>query len=149
MKDSEEHADLETNLNASQVHLDFLTSGYLQALDLIPITISNNLEAIAPPAPPGSNMIPMTTLNTASSAIPSANQGEKKVRIKRVPKGVIPGVTPPPDPERWIKKSERSGSGQGSGRRKKVGGGSTQGSTMEPTSSHAPKSSAGKSKKKK
>jgi len=52
----------------------------------------------------------------------------KKVRMRRVPPGVVPGLTPPPDPERWLKKSERSTFGQG--RRRKGaggGGGATQG----------------------
>lgn len=69
--------------------------------------------------------------------------------MSRVPKGVTPGVTPPPDPERWIKKSERSTFGQGVGRRRKAGGGATQGSVAEPASSHTAKAGGGKGKKKK
>lgn len=73
--------------------------------------------------------------------------------MKRVPKGVVPGVTPPPDPERWVKKSERSTFGQGAGRRRKAGGGgATQGSAAvdQPVAtsvSHGAKSGKGKKKK--
>jgi signal recognition particle subunit SRP72 len=50
----------------------------------------------------------------------------RKVRARRVPKGIVPGVTPPPDPERWLKKSERSTFQQARGK-KKGSGGATQG----------------------
>ena len=136
-------------MNAAQAHLDFLTSGYLRSLDTLPSALANNLETVAPPAPAGSNVHSVTASNVVSTAISSVNPSEKKVRMKRVPKGVVPGVTPPPDPERWIKKSERSTFGQGAGRRKKAGGGATQGSTADAASSHVPKSSSGKNKKKK
>lgn len=79
----------------------------------------------------------------------------KKVRMKRVPKGVIPGATPAPDPERWLKKSERSSFGQG-GRKRRGAGGATQGVVLEntPAQSHSGKSTGGgishtKGKKKK
>ena len=103
--------------------------------------------------------------SAASAAAAQANvddptitiQPKKKVRMSRVPKGVVPGVTPPPDPERWLKKSERSTFGQG--RKRRGGGGAgTQGSTVEAGppgsgtasgSSHNVKSGGGKSKKKK
>ena len=69
--------------------------------------------------------------------------------MKRVPKGVVPGVTPLPDPERWLKKSERTASTHGNRRRKGGGdGGATQGS-MEPAASGGQKSGAGKGKKRK
>ncbi|KAL5531847.1 hypothetical protein ACEPAF_5410 [Sanghuangporus sanghuang] len=138
--DSEEHADLVTNLNAAQAHLDFLTTGYLHALDALPSSVTNNLETAAPPAPPGSTNL--FNLHTPSSQ-PPAQTKEKKVRMSRVPKGVIPGVTPPPDPERWIKKSERSTFGQGMGRRRKAGGGATQGSVAEPASGQPAKATGG------
>jgi signal recognition particle subunit SRP72 len=75
--------------------------------------------------------------------------------MSRVPKGVVPGVTPPPDPERWLKKSERSTFGQGRKRRGGGGGGGTQGSTVESAASGAAAGGAshsvktGKGKKKK
>ena len=68
------------------------------------------------------------------------------MRMKRVPKGVVPGVTPPPDPERWLKKSERTVFGQGN-RRRKGGGGATQGA-MEPAGGGGQKTGGGKGKKK-
>ena len=77
--------------------------------------------------------------------------------MSRVPKGVTPGVTPPPDPERWLKKCERSTFGQGRKRRGGAGGGGgTQGSTVDSAgsggggasaSSHNVKSGKGKKKK--
>ena len=74
------------------------------------------------------------------------------VRKKRVPKGVIPGVTPPPDPERWLKKSERTNAFIQSGKKRKTGGGgATQGiieSTSPPTQS-GKTGGGGKGKKKK
>lgn len=92
----------------------------------------------------------------APEDVGATNSKEKKVRIKRVPKGVIPGVTPPPDPERWLKKSERSTFGQvGKKRRGGAGGGATQGVVTESvpanTQSHSGKSTGGggKGKKKK
>lgn len=54
----------------------------------------------------------------------------KKVRAKRIPKGVVPGVTPPPDPERWIKKSQRSKPAHGK-KGKGRATGATQGFTTE------------------
>lgn len=80
--------------------------------------------------------------------------------MSRVPAGVVPGVTPPPDPERWLKKSERSTFGMGRKRKGAGGGGATQGSSAldiqsgapgGAVSGHAGKSSGGggKGKKKK
>lgn len=146
-QDSEEHSDLATNLNAAQAHLDFLTTGYLHALDTLPPSITNNLETAAPPAPPGSASL--SNVHGPPSQ-PPAQPKEKKVRMSRVPKGVVPGVTPAPDPERWIKKSERTSYGQGMGKRRKAGGGATQGSVAEPASGQTAKATGGgKSKKKK
>jgi signal recognition particle subunit SRP72 len=72
------------------------------------------------------------------------------VRKKRVPKGVIPGVTPLPDPERWLKKSERTNAFNQFGKKRKAGGGgATQGivdSTSPPTQST--KTGGGKGRKK-
>lgn len=77
----------------------------------------------------------------------------KSVRKKRVPKGVIPGVTPPPDPERWLKKSERTNTFTQSGKRRKAGGGgATQGvveSTNPPSTQSGKTGGGGKGKKKK
>ncbi|KAH8110496.1 hypothetical protein DFH11DRAFT_771088 [Phellopilus nigrolimitatus] len=147
--DSEERADLTTNLNAAQKHLDFLTTGYLHALDALPASVINSLETAAPPAPPGGAAIPSAAVSPVSVSGSVTRPVEKKVRMSRVPKGVTPGVTPPPDPERWIKKSERSTFGQGAGRRRKTGGGATQGSVAEPPSGHNAKAGGGKNRKKK
>jgi signal recognition particle subunit SRP72 len=73
-----------------------------------------------------------------------------KARARRVPAGVVLGVTPPPDPERWLKKSERSTYMQGRGKRK---GGATQGLVESGGGVHAPSTNkgggGGKGKKKK
>jgi signal recognition particle subunit SRP72 len=68
-----------------------------------------------------------TTISTQGADNKAIEAKQKPPRKSRVPKGVIPGVTPPPDPERWIKKSERT-KVEGHGKKKK-GGGATQGST--------------------
>ena len=77
----------------------------------------------------------------------------KPARKKRVPKGVIPGVTPPPDPERWLKKSERTNAFTQSGKKRKIGGGgATQGiveSTTSPPPAQSGKTGGAKGKKKK
>lgn len=148
MQDSDEYEDILVNFSASQAHVDFLNSGYLRALDALPNSFASSLESAPPPNQGGPSLgIPVTV--SAPSAPAAA---EKKVRKSRVPKGVIPGVTPPPDPERWLKKSERSTFGQGGKRRKGAGaaGGATQGSLTEgtPTAGHVGKS-GGKAKRKK
>lgn len=131
-------------MNAAQAHLDFLTAGYLHALDTLPSSVINGLETAPPPAPPGTSVaIPSVTAPPKSDAAFDRPE-KKKVRMKRVPKHVTPGVTPPPDPERWLKKSERSTFGQGSGRRRKAGGGATQGAVEAPKAS-----GSGKQQKKK
>ena len=130
-------------MNAAQAHLDFLTAGYLHALDTLPSSVINGLETAPPPAPPGTSVaIPSVTAPPKSDAAFDRPE-KKKVRMKRVQKHVTPGVTPPPDPERWLKKSERSTFGQGSGRRRKAGGGATQGAV------EAPKASGGGKQQKK
>ncbi|KAF5321017.1 hypothetical protein D9619_002062 [Psilocybe cf. subviscida] len=144
---SEEHSDILTNLQAAQKHLDFIERGYLQALDKLPSSITSTLESNPPPAQQISN-IPVIV----SSAAEQTRAAPKKVRMRRVPEGVVPGVTPPPDPERWLKKSERSTFGQGRRRKGAGGGGATQGSSVleTPSSAGTPaKSSGGKGKKKK
>lgn len=150
---SEEHSDILTNLQASQKHLEFINTGYMRGLDDLPVSIRTSLESAPPPQP--------ASLITAQIQAPgnlihaedsTPGKAVKKVRMSRVPTGVIPGVTPPPDPERWLKKSERSTFAQGGRRRKGAGGGATQGSATPesaPTISQGARSTAGKSKKKK
>lgn len=125
-------------------------------MDALPAAVSAGLETAPPPVPPGSAVAIAIPAVTAPAP---TNAPVRKVRMKRVPKGVVPGVTPPPDPERWIKKSERSTFTQGAGRRRKAGGGgggATQGSTAveQPgatgagaASSHSAKGGKGKKKK--
>ena len=135
-------------MNAAQTHLDFLNTGYLHSLDTLPASVINTLETAPPPVPSGSAAIS----NVAAAHVQSPQAElpkQKKTRMSRVPKGVIPGVTPPPDPERWLKKSERTTFNQGSNRRRKGGGGATQGSTAEPAAAHGAKQSSGASKQKK
>jgi len=143
-----------TNLQASQKHLDFINTDYLRVLDGLSSDVTGSLEHAPPPVPPSSSY------GTTLGAVPSANipddVGEKsvsvrKVRVRRVPKGVVPGVTPPPDPERWLKKSERSTFQQARGKRK-GGGGATQGlveSGGSTTGGHGRGGTHGKGKKKK
>ena len=118
-----------TNLQASQKHLDFINTDYLRVLDGLSSDVTRSLENAPPPVPP------VSSYSTSPGAVPSADKPEdeggksvpaRKVRARRVPKGVVPGVTPPPDPERWLKKSERSTFQQARGKRK-GGGGATQG----------------------
>ncbi|KAI0753567.1 hypothetical protein C8Q80DRAFT_1152911 [Daedaleopsis nitida] len=143
---TEEHSDILTNLEAAQKHLDFLTSGFLHALDALPSSVSNSLQTAPPPQQQQQQAASVSALASASAPAPVESQKAKKVRMKRVPKAVVPGVTPPPDPERWLKKSERTTFGQG--RRRKGGGGATQGA-MEPAGAIGKSSGGGKGKKKK
>jgi signal recognition particle subunit SRP72 len=118
-----------------------------------------NIESAPPPT---------ISSSALSSLLPAANLGEtndpqskpltKKTRKSRIPAGVIPGVTPPPDPERWLKKSERSMLQQGKRRKGFGGGGATQGAANVDSSaqvsstgaiSHTPKSGGAKGKKRK
>lgn len=69
---------------------------------------------------------PTTASKPSGSSAPIA---PRKVRARRVPKGVVPGVTPPPDPERWLKKTERSTYHPG---KKRGRTGATQGFTTGP-----------------
>ena len=128
-KSSEEYSDILTNLRASQKHLDFINTDYLRALDDLNSDVIGSLEHAPPPVPPGLSNV--TGLGAAAPAGRTGDVGREQaavpgVRLRRVPKGVVPGVTPPPDPERWLKKSERSTFQQARGK-KKGGGGATQG----------------------
>ena len=62
----------------------------------------------------------------------AAAETKKAARKKRVPKGITPGVSPAPDPERWLKKTERSWYVPPRGKRR-GGGGATQGFTPAAT----------------
>lgn len=128
---------------------------FLRALDALPATIINTIETAPPPAQhQSSSAAPAAATSVMLADKLAVAQSIKKVRKSRVPAGVIPGVTPSPDPERWLKKSERSTFGQG--RRRKGpgggGGGATQGSAsvdMASASATQPVKSSSKGKKKK
>jgi len=152
--ESEEYSDIMTNLRASQRHLDFINTDYLRALDGLSSDVTASLEHAPPPVPPGSSY-------ASAGVVPSVNKVEdgrgestlvRRVRARRVPKGVVPGVTPPPDPERWLKNSERSTFQQARGKRK-GGGGATQGVVENvggsATSGHGRSGAHGRGKKKK
>lgn len=155
VQNTEEQADILTNLQASQQHLEFLEKGFLHALDQLPNAVSANLESNPPPVVNTTSVGIAPPVATSSSVQKQAEPLVKKVRKSRVPAGVVPGVSPAPDPERWLKKSERSTFGQGRRRKGAGGGGATQGSAMDaapaPTaaSSNVPKPSATKNRKKK
>ncbi|KIJ63486.1 hypothetical protein HYDPIDRAFT_29293 [Hydnomerulius pinastri MD-312] len=144
---SEEHSDVLTNLTASQKHLDFIKTGFLRALDALPSSVASTIET-SPPPPAQATVSLVSTSAALTQQTPDDSTVDvkvKKVRMKRVPKGVIPGVTPAPDPERWLKKSERSTFGQGNKKRRGAGGGATQGAVTEnlPAQSHTGKSTGG------
>ena len=143
---SEEHSDILVNLEAAQKHLDFLTSGFLHALDALPASVSGPLQTAPPPQQTQQQATSLSAL--ASASAPAEAQKAKKVRTKRVPKGVVPGVTPPPDPERWLKKSERSAFAQGGRRRRGGGGGGATQGAMEPVGAGGQKAGGAKGKKK-
>ncbi|KAI0060565.1 hypothetical protein BV25DRAFT_1827743 [Artomyces pyxidatus] len=124
---TEEHSDVLVNLQAAQRHLDFINTDYLHALDALDPVLVSALETAPPPAQASSVLA--STLGASASAsgtVAAQKSAPKKVRARRVPKGVIPGVTPAPDPERWLKKAERATYTQARGK-KKGGGGATQG----------------------
>ncbi|KAJ3510570.1 hypothetical protein NLJ89_g4599 [Agrocybe chaxingu] len=156
---SEEHSDILTNVQAAQKHLDFIDTGFLHAVDALPSSIISTLQSAPPPVRQQTSAASTLVSASTISKTPADNQDNKpapkNVRMKRVPAGVIPGVTPPPDPERWLKKSERSSFHQGKRRRGGGSGGATQGSaTVENVppqtggGSHSSKGVGGKGKKK-
>jgi signal recognition particle subunit SRP72 len=124
---SDEHADILTNLSASQSHQDFITTTFMQAMSRLPSSIASTLESAPPPVLSQPATIFVSVEEPTKK--PEAVETKKKLRAKRVPKGVIPGVSPPPDPERWLKKSERTSYTQGK-KRRGPGGGATQGATV-------------------
>jgi signal recognition particle subunit SRP72 len=129
-----------------------VNTGYLHALDALPASLINGLESNPPPALPatGSTNVPVTIATEGEAEL---KPHVKAVRKKRVPMGVIPGVTPPPDPERWLKKSERTHAVNQLGKKRKTaGGGATQGivdSTSPPPTQSAKAGGGSKGRKKK
>lgn len=124
---SDEHADILTNIPASQSHQDFITMTFMQSMSQLPSSIASTLESAPPPV--FSQPASIVASVEEPTKKPEAVETKKKLRIKRVPNGITPGVSPPPDPERWLKKSERSSYTQGK-KRRGAGGGATQGATV-------------------
>ncbi|CAG7854707.1 SubName: Full=Uncharacterized protein {ECO:0000313/EMBL:CCA66392.1} [Serendipita indica DSM 11827] len=134
----DEYADIKTNMTAAETHLSFLQTGFLSSIQQLPPLPRNQSLEDAPL--PSLHLTHTTQVDATVEPAPKP----KAPRKSRIPKGVIPGVTPPPDPERWIKKSERTRVETGN---KKKKGGATQGSTApEPTQKSG---GGGKSNKKK
>lgn len=121
--DTEEHSDILTNIAAAQVHIDFFTKDYLKAVHSLPSLSS--LESAPPPS-----TITHIHLPSQTSAInqPMAPVAPRPPRKSRIPKHVVLGVTPMPDPERWLKKRERTKvEGRRRGKKEGMGAGATQG----------------------
>ncbi|KAJ7285341.1 hypothetical protein C8J57DRAFT_1170651 [Mycena rebaudengoi] len=135
----EEHSDILVNIHAASAHLDFINTTFLHALDALSTTTQSQIESAPPPA--AATSLPAAALAAPAPAPAQADAPKKKIRL---PPGVVLGVTPLPDPERWLKKSERTNFGQ---RRRRGaggggGGGATQGSAADV---HVPVVESGKS----
>ncbi|KAG8934628.1 hypothetical protein FRC02_009572 [Tulasnella sp. 418] len=133
--DTDEHPDLVTNLNATESHIDFLNSGYLSALSALETPVDALEEAGAPSLLPStSTTAPVISKTESSAAAPAPTTANKPPRKSRLPKHVVLGVTPLPDPERWLKKKERSSvitaRSQAAGRKGKKRGGEGMGTGM-------------------
>jgi signal recognition particle subunit SRP72 len=105
----------------------------------------SRLEA-APPALTSASVLPSVA---AAATVQSAG---RPVRKSRIPKHVVLGVTPPPDPERWLKKRDRAREVRKSkkGKKEGMGAGATQGVIVGAVpASPTPTSIAGGKKKKK
>ncbi|KAJ6481310.1 hypothetical protein C8R47DRAFT_595316 [Mycena vitilis] len=116
---AEEQADILTNIQAASAHLDFINTTFLHSLDALPASTRNQIEDAPPPA--------VATHAPIAAAAATHDVAPPKAKKVRLPKGVVLGVTPPPDPERWLKKSERANFGQ---KRRKGGGGGGGGATQ-------------------
>ncbi|KAJ7908679.1 hypothetical protein B0H13DRAFT_655812 [Mycena leptocephala] len=121
---AEEQADILTNIQAASAHLDFINTTFLHSLDVLPASTQAQIEDAPPPTVAAAHA-PVAVAPAPDAQVPPK---EKKVRL---PKGVVLGVTPPPDPERWLKKSERSNFGQKRRKGGGGGGGATQGSAAD------------------
>lgn len=99
----------------------------MQSMSRLPSSITSTLESTPPPVLSQPASILASVEDPTKK--PEAVETKKKLRTKRVPKGITPGVSPPPDPERWLKKSERTSYTQGK-KRRGAGGGATQGATV-------------------
>ncbi|KAG8899089.1 hypothetical protein FRB99_006940 [Tulasnella sp. 403] len=146
-EDTDEYPDLVTNLNATQAHLDFLSNGYLAALNSLEVSVAALEDAGAPPLPSASSVAILASKSTPVPA--NVEPIPKAPRKSRLPKHVVLGVTPMPDPERWLKKRERTAiqgrRGKKGGRKEGMGVGATQGTAVpaerDAGSTSAPKAS--------
>ncbi|KAJ7093438.1 hypothetical protein B0H15DRAFT_832327 [Mycena belliarum] len=139
---AEEQADILTNIQAASAHLDFINTTFAHALDALPSVTQSQLEDAPPPAAP-------TVQHAAAAAAPAPAAPPKQKKV-RLPPGVVLGVTPAPDPERWLKKSERTNFGQKRRRGGGGGGGATQGSAADvPAAVESKGGSKAKGKKRK
>ncbi|KAK0447724.1 hypothetical protein EV421DRAFT_157781 [Armillaria borealis] len=140
---SEEHTDILTNLSAAQLHLDFLLQDTASFSQLLSPSIVSSLESAPPPTLASSSVVSTVQISTTQPITTT-----EKVRASRVPKGITPGVSPAPDPERWLKKSERSTYQQSKKKGRSGGGGATQGLSEPATGGGGSSSGGGAGKKK-
>ncbi|KAG8749838.1 hypothetical protein FRC12_013202 [Ceratobasidium sp. 428] len=156
--DTEGQNDVMTNLAAIQSHIDFLQSGFYESLRASGVSVSQLEDAPAPAPPTTITTLPSAVAPAAPTAPGPAPKGPRKGRL---PKHVVLGVTPMPDPERWIKKRERTyvtfaqgRKGRGKGKREGATAGYSQGVSVAPAiagvmegggsgSGHIPKPSGG------
>ncbi|CAE6460007.1 unnamed protein product [Rhizoctonia solani] len=164
---TEEQNDITTNLTAVQSHIDFLQSGFYDSLRASGVNVTQLEDAPAPAPPTTTSVLPSTStqkeVDEGATSPPALAKGPRKGRL---PKHVVLGVTPMPDPERWIKKRERTyvtfaqgRKGRGKGRKEGATAGYSQGVSVAPAvagvmegsgSGHIPKSGGGgKGRKKK
>ncbi|CAE6492625.1 unnamed protein product [Rhizoctonia solani] len=164
---TEEQSDITANLAAVQSHLDFLQSGFYDSIRASGVNVTQLEDAPAPAPPTMASALPTTTStqksDEAATLAPPPAKGPRKGRL---PGHVVIGVTPMPDPERWIKKRERTyvtfaqgRKGRGKGKKEGATAGYSQGVSVAPAvagvmegsgSGHIPKSGGGgKGRKKK
>ncbi|QRV98213.1 SRP72 domain protein [Ceratobasidium sp. AG-Ba] len=162
--DAEGQNDVMTNLAAIQSHIDFLRSGFYDSLRASGVSVTQLEDAPAPAAPTSATV---TLPVSAPATAPAPAAAPKGPRKGRLPKHVVLGVTPMPDPERWIKKRERTyvtfaqgRKGKGKGRKEGATAGYSQGVSVAPAvagvmegsgsgSGHIPKPGGNKGRKKK
>ncbi|KAF8343121.1 uncharacterized protein EI90DRAFT_2903231 [Cantharellus anzutake] len=134
--DTDEYSDILTNIAAAQAHIDFFTKDYLKAVHSLPNLSS--LESLPPPSTATHTHLPLQP--SPGDNQPTAPVALKPPRKSRIPKNVVLGVTPMPDPERWLKKRERT-KVDGRWKKAKKGGmgiGATQGSIVPESKSEGP-----------
>ncbi|KZT61153.1 hypothetical protein CALCODRAFT_464531 [Calocera cornea HHB12733] len=143
-EDGDESDDILNNLGAAQSYIDFINSGYQGAIHELNLDVSK-LEA-SPPT------IATTSMTAPSVSNPGKPSPPRLARKSRIPNHVVLGVTPLPDPERWLKKRDRTKDVRRAkkGKKEGMGAGATQGVAVgaAPTPSATGGTGAGKKKKK-